>query len=282
MLAMLRLPGDPLIHFLAIGAGLFIVLSWLSDDTDPRQITVSAEQVRAVLQTTLVGDQSTRTRSELEALVQPLIRDEVLYREALALGLDVEDDQVRTRLIEKMRYVSEDLADPEPADESQLREFFAADPARFVVPEAVTFEHVYFSPRQRGDAIAQDAEAALAALRDGRDAMASGDSTPLGEQFEQATRDRLSILFGDAMTDALFAAEPGEWLGPLESDFGLHLVRVVERSSARNREFDEVADEVREAWAADRREQQNAETWARLRERYIVDVEWPEELVPAD
>lgn len=282
MRAMLRLPGDPLIHFLVIGAGLFLALSWLSDDTDPRQITVPAELVRAALQTLPAGGQSARTRSELEALVQPLIRDEVLYREALALGLDVEDDQVRTRLIEKMRYISEDLADPEPADESQLREFFAADPARFVAPEAVTFEHVYFSPRQRGDAIAEDAAAALAALRDGRDAMASGDATPLGEQFEQATRDRLSILFGNVLTDALFSAEPGEWLGPLESDFGLHLVRVVERSAARTREFDEIADEVRAAWAADRRERQNAETWARLRERYVVEVEWPEELALAD
>lgn len=279
---MRRLLSDPLVHFLLIGAGLFVVLSWLSTDSDPRQIRLSEEQVRTFLRSQLPLTQGVPADAELEAIIEPLIRDEVFYREALALGLDTDDDQVRTRLIEKMRYVSEDLADPEPGDDSQLRELFAAAPERFAVPEAVTFEHIYFSPSERGDTVAQDAEAALAALRGGSGATPSGDPTPLGEEFAEATRDRLSILFGADMTGALFEMPSGVWSGPFESDFGLHVVRVNERRAARQPEFDEVREQVREAYAQDRRAQRNAEAWAAMRARYEIEIEWPEELGVVD
>lgn len=272
---MRKLIADPLIHFLLIGAALFAALSWFSDDSDPREIRLTAEQVRTAVRNQLPQGQGAPGRSELEAMIEPLIRDEVFYREALALGLDTDDDQVRTRLIEKMRYVSEDLADPEPAQTAQLRELFDAAPERFAVPEAVTFEHVYFSPSQRGDAVAQDAAAALAALRAG--APASGDSTPLGDTFADATRDRLQILFGDAMTAAVFELPAEVWSGPFESDFGLHLVRVIEHRAARQPSFAQVEAQVREAFAADRREQRNAEAWAQMREHYEIVIEWPNE-----
>jgi peptidyl-prolyl cis-trans isomerase C len=274
---MRKLLRDPLVHFLLIGAAAFAVLSWLSTETNPQQVRLSAEQVRTVLRSQIPTGQNAPSRPELEMLIEPLIREEIYYREALALGLDTDDDQVRTRLIEKMRYVSEDLADPEPADESQLLEMFAADPARFAAPEAVTFEHRYFSPSQRGDTVLQDAETALAALRSGGEPSGTGDSTPLGEEFADATRDRLSILFGAQMTATLFTAEPDIWIGPLESDFGLHLVRVTARRALRQPSFEEVRQQVREAYAADQRAQRNAQAWAAMRERYEVTIEWPEE-----
>jgi hypothetical protein len=276
MRAMRKLIGDPLVHFLVIGAAIFVGLSWYGNDTDPQQIRLSAEQVRIALSNRLVPGQSIPGQAELETLIEPLIRDEVMYREALALGLDTDDDQVRTRLIEKMRYLSEDLADPEPADEAELRALFDAAPARFAVPEAVTFEQVYFSPSQRGAALEADAERALQARRNG-EPDAAGDSTPLGEVFAEATRERLEILFGDAMTSALFELPLDQWSGPYESDFGLHIVRVDARRPARQPEFGEVIDEVRAAFAADRRTQRNANAWSEMRSRYDVTIDWPEE-----
>jgi hypothetical protein len=282
MRAMRRLIGDPLVHFLLIGAALFAVLSWFDDATDPLQIRISESQVRAVLQTRLPVGQSVPGQADLEALIEPLIRDELLYREALSLGLDVEDDQVRTRLIEKMRYVTEDLADPEPASEAQLRELFDADPARFAIEETVTFEHIFFSPSQRGAGVRQDAQDALAALQRNNEGSAYGDSTPLGDEFTMATRERLNVLFGDEMTSALFAMAPDAWNGPFESDFGLHLVHVSARSPARQPEYEEVRDQVREAFAADTRMLRNAAAVAAMRARYDIVIEWPEELEISD
>lgn len=279
---MRKLLRDPLVHFLLIGAGLFAVLSWQGEETDPRRITLSATQVRTALQTMLPGAGYPQTRSELEELIQPLVRDEIFYREALALGLDTNDDQVRTRLIEKMRYVSEDLADPEPANEAQLRELYAANPVRFAAPELVSFEHIFYSPRQRGDAALTDAESAVDLLRSGGELTNPGDSTPLGEEFRDASPERLTILFGEEMTQALFRSPIDEWRGPFESEFGFHLIRVLARSDARQPAFAEVEDQVREAFAEDERAKRNDETWQVLRDRYEVMIEWPEELDAAN
>jgi hypothetical protein len=274
---MRKLIRDPLIHFLAIGAALFVFFYWRNDGTDPERIRISADQVRRLTQQARLargGDEL--SDAELEAVVEPAVRDEVYYREALALGLDVDDDQVRARLIEKMRYLTEDLADPEPAAEAELEAFFAAAPERFAVPAAVSFEQVYFSPQQRGAALEADVAAALAALPDGADPAAFGDRTPLGVRFEEASADRLEVLFGADMTTALFAAEPGRWIGPFTSDFGRHLVRVSGRRAARQPSFAEVRDEVLAAFAEDRRRQRNEAAYRGIRDRYEIVVDWPD------
>ena len=282
---MSKLLRDPLIHFLLIGAVLFAVLASFSEDNDPQVIRVPEQVVAAALRTQLpvlnasggagIAELSAEQRTRVE---DSLIRDEVYYREALALGLDVEDDQVRTRLIEKMRYLSEDMADPEPADEAQLRAFFDADPGRFAIAEAVTFEHVFFSPGQRGDSLGADAAAALEQLRAGADPAAVGDSTPLGAQFAGAEAVRLNVLFGETMTAGIFAATDDEWTGPFESDFGLHLVRVVDRRAAAQPTYEQAAAAVREAFAEAQRAQVNEAAWQAMRARYEVVIEWPEEL----
>jgi len=275
---------DPLVHFLLIGAVLFALLRWQSDGgrENPQEILIAAEQVTQLRQATAVLQGREPTRAELEQLVEPAIREEVYYREALALGLDVEDDEVRRRLVEKMQYLTEDLVDPEPASEEELRAFFDAAPERFLIPELVTFDQVFFSPSTRGDALAGDVEEALAALRDGAEPADVGDRTPLQERFEDAPRERVAVLFGEGMTNAVFTLPPGDWSGPYQSDFGAHLVRVISRSVARQPTFDQVREQAREAFAADRRRTANERAYAEMRARYDVVVDWPEPLAEAN
>ena len=273
---------DPLVHFLLIGAALFALLRWQSDGgrENPQEIVITAEQLTQLRQATAVLQGREPTRAELEQLVEPAIREEVYYREALALGLDVEDDEVRRRLVEKMQYLTEDLVDPEPASEEELRAFFDAAPERFLIPELVIFDQVFFSPSTRGDALAGDVEEALAALRDGAEPADVGDRTPLQERFEDAPRERVAVLFGEDMTNAVFTLPPGDWSGPYQSDFGAHLVRVISRSVARQPTFDQVREQAREAFAADRRRTANERAYAEMRARYDVVVDWPQ--LPAD
>ena len=275
---------DPLVHFLLIGAVLFALLRWQSDGgrENPQEIVITAEQLTQLRQATAVLQGREPTRAELEQLVEPAIREEVYYREALALGLDVDDDEVRRRLVEKMQYLTEDLVDPEPASEEELRAFFDAAPERFLIPELVTFDQVFFSPSTRGDALAGDVEEALAALRDGAEPADVGDRTPLQERFEDAPRERVAVLFGEDMTNAVFTLPPGDWSGPYQSDFGAHLVRVISRSVARQPTFDQVREQAREAFAADRRRTANERAYAEMRARYDVVVDWPEPLAEAN
>ena len=270
---------DPLLHFLVLGGALFAVSYWRggSGEAGPEPIRISAAQVEQLRQSALLFSGGEPSREELAALVEPYIRDEVMYREALALGLDVNDDEVRTRLIEKMRYLTEDLADPEPASEDELRAFFDARPELFLIPALVTFDQVYFSPSERGDALAADVDAALQALADGADPQGVGDSTPLRLRMDEAPREQVEVLLGAALTDAVFMLEPNVWSGPFESDFGLHLVRVASRSAARQPAFEEVGAAVLEQYAEDQRTRANDATYAEIRARYEIVVDWPVE-----
>jgi hypothetical protein len=180
-------------------------------------------------------------------------------------------------LIEKMSYLTQDLADPAPTSEADLRTFYEAFPDRFAVPELVSFDQVFFSPSTRGPALASDAEAGLAALRAGRPAIEVGDRTPLRDAYDGAPHQQVSVLFGAALADALFTLPPGDWSGPFESDFGLHLVRLRSRSERRLPSFDEIRDAVAAEFAAERRREANEAAYRRMRDQYDIVIEAPTE-----
>lgn len=272
---MSRLIKDPLVHFLLIGLALFAIGA-MRNGSAPDRILVTGEQVAQARAAATALQGREPTAEELAALVEPTVRDEILYREALALGLDVDDDEVRRRLIEKMSYLTQDLADPEPSSEEALRQFYEASPALFTIPSLVSFDQVFFSPGARGDALDADAAAGLAALRAGRAPAEVGDRTPLRESYDDAPREQVAVLFGDALAEALFSAQPGEWTGPFRSDFGLHAVRLRGRSAARLPPYDEIAARVAEEYGAQRRREANERAYREMRARYEVVIEQPQ------
>lgn len=277
-----KLLKDPLVHFLAIGVALFAISAWRGESvtTGRERIVVTAEQVAAARSAAAVLQGREPTPEELAALVEPTVRDEVLYREAVALGLDENDDEVRRRLVEKMGYLTQDLADPEPSSEDELRAFYAASPELFTIPALVTFDQVFFSPGARGAALEADAAAGLAALRAGRAPAEVGDRTPLRESYVDAPREQVAVLFGAALADALFDAPAGDWTGPYRSDFGLHAVRLQTRSAARLPPYEEIAARVAEEFGAARRREANEQAYREMRARYDVVIEPPEEPSP--
>lgn len=273
---------DPLIHFLVIGALLFASLTWFgggASDVSEERIVIPADEVAALARSAELLQGRPPTEAELADLVEAAIREEVYYRRALALELDVGDDEVRRRLVEKMQYLTEDTVDPEPP-EADLEAFFRSNRESFRIPELVTFDQVFFSPRMRGDTVVADAEAALASLRNGAGPDDLGDSTPLDDRFVAADPDRVRVLFGDALTEAVFSEPEGVWVGPFESEFGRHLVRVIERSPARDPDFAEVEAAVREAYAADRLARANEAAFAEMRSHFDIAVQWDAEGEP--
>ena len=268
---------DPLVHFLLIGAALFAISAWRGETirAGRERIVVSGEQFAQVRDAAALLQGRPLTDQEVDALLEPSIRDEVLYREALALGLDVDDDEVRRRLIEKMNYLTQDLADPEPASPNELRDLYDASPDRFAIPELVTFDQVFFSPSERGDGLQGAAESGIADLRAGRSPDEVGDRTPLRPTYENAPREQVTVLFGDALADAVFTMPPGDWTGPFRSDFGLHAVRLRGRTERRVPPFDEIREQVASERAADKRRARNDAEYQRMRGKYEVVIERP-------
>lgn len=276
---MQRLLKDPLVHFLVLGAVLFAVSAWRGQvpETGRERIVIGADQVAQVRQAATLLQGGPPSPAELEALLEPVVREEILYREALALGLDENDDEVRRRLVEKMQYLTTDLADPEPASEAALRAFYDESPERFRLPETATFEQVFFSPAARRDDVERDAAAGLAALKGGAAPAEVGDRTPLRDRYEAAPREQVTVLFGEELTAAIFTGATDEWLGPFASDFGLHVARVHGRSASRIPPFDEIRARIADTYAAVRRDEANAAAYRRLRDRYQIVIEWPDE-----
>ncbi len=276
---MLKLLKDPLVHFLLLGGLLFLLFVWRgeSDDTDPYRIVIGDEEVQSMWQAVAILHGHPPTRDEMWDMLEPNIKEEILYREALALGLDENDPQVRARLTEKMLFLTQDIAEPAAPADAELSAFFQAEPERFRRPATISFEHVFFSPSRRGSELQADAEAALLQLREGGTEPIASDDLLLEDRYERAEFGAISRAFGDQFADVVFFAQPdGVWQGPLRSDYGLHVVRVSELIEAYLPGLDEVRAEVTTAFMAQRRNEANEAEYRKLRDRYEIVVTLPE------
>lgn len=216
------------------------------------------------------------TAGELDGLIEEYVREEVLYREALALGLDRDDTIVRRRLGQKMEFLSEDTADLKEASEPELEAFLAANAESYRQDARFSFRQIYFSAHDRGDSAAEDARAMLTQLREhDRDASQLGDSIMVKHRFENASEREVARVLGATFLAAIREAPVGTWLGPVDSGLGLHLVHISERVDGKASELDQVRHRVERDWLTMQRKRANEAFFTELRKRYKVTVRMP-------
>jgi hypothetical protein len=285
---MTRLLREPLLHFLLIGTALFLLYDAASDGRSdaPREIVISTTRVEALAENFATVWMRPPTAVELKGLIDDYVAEEVYYREAVAMGLDQDDTVIRRRLRQKMEFIAEDIANSvEPAD-AQLQEFLAQNAGKFARPAELSFRQVFFSAERRGDTARADAEKLLAELQAGRgpaDPAEAGDVTLLPAAMEAASPQAIANAFGEEFARQVDEAPVGQWSGPIESAFGVHLVRVDERVITEAPTLGEIRPIVLREWQAEHRGRQNESFLAALREKYEVRVEGPAaELFSAD
>ncbi|UCF20651.1 MAG: peptidyl-prolyl cis-trans isomerase [Gemmatimonadota bacterium] len=272
---------EPLVHFLALGALLFLIGAIARGDVDRTdEILVGPGDVEQLVEGFRRTWQRPPTQAELQGLVEERIKEEVFFREALAMGLDQEDAIIRRRLRQKLEFLTEDLAMQAEPTEAELQEYLDGHSDAFRSDDRLTFSQIYLSTDRRGaEGARQEAERLLeelAGVQRDVDTSALGDPLMLGHRFEAISEREVGRLFGDRLAAALKDVEPGAWTGPLESGFGLHLVFVADREEGRVPPLAEIAAAVRREVLAERREQVNEQIYRRMLERYSVTVEWPE------
>jgi hypothetical protein len=278
---MKRILREPLVHFLLLGAALFVAfqLRGASEEPGGGRIVVPAGRVEALASGFARTWRRPPTRVELEGLVGEWVREEVLYREALARGLDRDDTIVRRRLRQKLEFLADDLAEMVEPTGEQLQAWLAGHADSYRLPPELALRQVFVSPDRRGDRVEADALALLVALRAqgaAADIAELGDALMLPAELELQPLDALERQFGPGFGEDLLALEPGVWSGPVESGYGLHLVLVTEREEGRLPALDEVRAAVERDWLAARREELAEAFYQGLRERYSVEVEWPQ------
>lgn len=276
-----RLLREPLVQFLLVGLALFgawrVVGPAPAERDSGRRIVISEDDLKQMRLAWAAQGQPPLTPQQLQALVAARVREEVLYREALALGLDKDDAIVRRQLARKMEFVADDvskLQEPQPAE---LRAWFEQNAQRFALPPRVTFRHVYFSPDKRGARARADAEAALAQLA-GRPidaAAAVGDAFMFQSFYGDRSIEVVAKEFAPRFAQGLLGAPLRAWAGPVESGYGWHLVFVDALTPQRVPDFDEIEPQVKAAWTEDQREKTRARLFEQMRARYEVVVAGP-------
>jgi hypothetical protein len=270
---MSRLLRDPLVHFLLGGALLFALYAQVGQGRERRDRVVAGEAEVERLATTFARTwMRPPTRAELDGLVDDFVTEEILYREALELGLDRNDLVIRRRLRQKMEFLAQDLTDPS-ADDAQLGTYLAENEERFLEPERWSFRQVYVDRERDGEA---RVAALLDRLRENPDAAESaGDPTLLPRQLESASAREIDGTFGAGFAAALAGAELEAWLGPYPSAYGLHLVQIREHVPGRLPSLDEIRPIVEREWSTEQRRELNERFERGLRERYEIEVRMP-------
>lgn len=270
-----RLLREPLVHFL-LGGALLFALYGSPPATGPERIVVDGARIeQLVLGFTRVW-QRPPTADELAGLVDDFVREEVYYREALAMGLDRDDTIVRRRMRQKLEFLSEDLAALETPDDATLEAWLAEHADAYRIEPRAALAQVYVSRERHGEDTEATARRWLAALRSGEAADTLGDASLLPETLPLSSAREIARHFGDAFAASVLELAPGEWEGPVASAFGLHLVRVESREPGRAPSLDEVRSAVERDWASAEREKANEAFYQALRGRYEVTVEMPE------
>lgn len=267
---MSRIFRDPFILCLALGLAVFVVDRWL-DRGEDREIYVGASDIARLQAQWAAQSGRPARRDELEGLVEGHLREEILSREAKALGLDRGDVIIRRRLVQKLQFVTDDVALDQPVTDEELSAFLQSNQARYEEPARFSFSHVYFSADRHQDAEEKAREVA-SALTEGSDSNweSLGDPFLLNRSYAGRSLADVAELFGVEFSEAFPGLKAGAWSGPVASAYGYHAVRLTGQTPSRDPSLAEARANVVRDFEAERKREASAAYYQKLREAYRV------------
>lgn len=269
---MFRWLKEPLLHFLLIGALLFFSYSVFddSDEYNDNRIVIKQSDLNVLLANFTRTWQRPPTDQEMNGLLQNWIREEIAYREALALGLDEQDTYIKRRLRMKMELILGDIGKMNPPTEQELAEYLEQNPDKFWREPEFGFSQVFFEVKPTRQVI----EKTVALLaNDGANPEQYGDAIMLPGYVSLSPLSTIDRQFGDGFAAQLENLETGSWQGPVQSGFGFHLVMVHTRQAGSHPDLQDIKAVVEREFMAEREDQLKEETYTRLREKYQIVVE---------
>jgi peptidyl-prolyl cis-trans isomerase C len=269
---------EPLLHFLLLGLLLFAAYAYMHRGRggfeSSKQIVLSLDELQQM--DIYFESQWHRqpTPAEFQAMVEDRVREEVLYREALAMGLDKDDTIVKRRMSQKMQFLAEDVAAAHEPSPAELKAWFDKNSNKFALPSRYSFRHLYFSPDKRGKNAEDDAAKALAKIagqpEDSKLAVSLADQFMFQDYYGDRAPDAIAKEFGPQFAVSLERLKPGSWQGPIESGYGWHVVYVDTVIPGRIPAFEEMEPDVKTAWLAEQKQQAWQKAYMEMRAKYTV------------
>jgi hypothetical protein len=250
--------GEPMLHFLLIGIALVGAYRWVSPgDSAGRRIVITQGVVDDLVAQHVAARGREPSTTELNHLIESYVRDEILYREGLKLGLERDDIVVKRRVRQKIEMIAEEDASTRAPTDADLVAYLTANQARFVQPAILSFEQVFLGESRPGPGVVH----------------VVARPTLLPHRMTRTPADLVARDFGGSFAAALEKAPLGEWAGPIESSFGVHYVRVSDRTPSVAPQLAAVRDHVVREWENERRERARNDAYTKLRGDYQVSIE---------
>jgi peptidyl-prolyl cis-trans isomerase C len=276
---------EPLLHFMVLGVALFGIHAYIHRGhggvESSKQIALTIDDLR---QMALVFESKWKrepTPQELQGMVEDKFREEVLYREGLAIGLDKDDTIVKRRMAQKMEFLAEDVATAQEPSTVELKAWFDKNKEKFALPSRYSFRHLYFSPDKRGQNAQEDATKALTKIagqpEESKQAASLADQFMFQDYYGDRTSEAIAKEFGPHFAVALEELKPGSWQGPIESGYGWHLVFVTTVIRGRIPALEEVEPEVKTAWLGEQKAQAWQKAYVEMRAKYTLLLPAPQE-----
>lgn len=276
---------EPLVHFLIIGAVLFLLFGLFNNPAGPQsgRIVITMGQIDFLKANFTRTWKRSPSEKELQGLIKSHLRNEIFYQEALTMGLDRDDPVIRQRLKQKLEIMSDDLAGMVIPTDEELSQFLATHPKNFIIEPQVAFHHVFVSYDQRGYSARDEAVRLLAQLsKEGNitkpDKLPDtiGDNLMLPRSFDLSSASVVARFFGESFSRDIIKIKPGQWAGPIESGYGLHLVWVDQHVKGRLPKLSEIRGTVEQEWSVVHKKELKDNLYKKLREKYTITFEQPE------
>ena len=275
---MKRFLAEPLLHFLLIGAGLFVLFGLANKEEQPASdstIVVTSGRIDQLSSLFAKTWQRPPTKEELQGLIDDFVLEEIYYRQAKEMGIDRDDTIIRRRLRQKMEFLTDDVASYLEAGDEELATYLEKNADRFRRDSTYSFRQIFINPEKHTGGLDEYIATQLRALEAGEEV--AGDSDLLPVEFDSATTRMVDSSLGLGFSAQLDELDTGKWIGPMESGLGLHLVYLKSRIPGSLPPIDEIRSAVEREWAHEKRLEMRQRLNDKLREDYEIIVEWPEE-----
>lgn len=267
-----RLSREPLVHFLLLGLLLFLLYAVLGGSGGDRSIKVDERVVAALTEEFQRTWQRPPTTAETNTLIESYVREEIFYREGMALGLDRDDPSIKRRVRQKFEVMAEESEAAEPPTDAQLNDWLKSHADRYAEPALATFEQILVDPTQEGRSAKAAVQAARRALASGADPSEIGTGRMIPPRFDLFPLDLVERDLGAGFARSLSNLRPGQWEGPIRSGYGYHLVKVDRLVPGRAPSLDEVRRAVARDWEAGRRKKAVDAYYDRLKKEYQIEL----------
>jgi hypothetical protein len=269
-----KLLNEPLAHFFVLGLLLFVLYAVVNNDSgrSAEEIVIDQARMSGLIVNFEKTWQRPPTAAEQQSLIDAWVREEVLYREGIAIGFDIGDPIIRRRVAQKMSFVADGVV-PDSPEEAKLETWLAANVEDYMVPAFFTLQQVYIDPQRHTDDLDAFVNSILTSLEAGADARSLGDSTLLPAELMSSSSVELTRVFGTDFAVALAETSVGDWQGPIRSGYGLHFVKIDEHIAAREPQLEEVRAAVERDFLSEQSQEIGEAFYAALLERYTVRIE---------